>query len=78
VIKEKTGHKDDDGIEICVGDELRSSYGIPPKRISGKVYKKRDGSFWVATPAHLPRRCTLKGFIKHFRQLWVDNAHKED
>ena len=76
---EYTGYKDDDGNKIFVGDELRSGYGIPPQGIVGKVYRKRNGRFFVSTPRHNPKTCELKNFIKHLGNVWIiDNKNPLD
>lgn len=67
-----TGRVDSDGADIYMGDTLRSSFGIPPVAIKGKVGHE-SGEYIVKTPTSDPKQCTLDEFFEHLGDAWVDN-----
>lgn len=68
--------KDADGRPVKVGDRLRSSYGIPPRTIVGKVVK-RNGRLIVLTPGHNPAELPLREFAEALGQFWTDPECKK-
>ena len=54
--------KCDDGYELKEGDVIYSSYGIPPKKIIGKLYK--SGKQWRVSilTGDKPSDASLAGF----------------
>lgn len=67
-----TGRLDSDGNDIYLGDTLRSSFGIPPVAIKGKVVHE-NGEYVVKTPKANPKQCTLDEFFIYVGDVWVDN-----
>ncbi|MDC7221588.1 MAG: hypothetical protein PQJ59_16760 [Spirochaetales bacterium] len=61
---------DDWGEEIKEGDNIVTSYGIPPKPLKGKVIIE-EGEMIVLTPGHNPEKCDLNYLIHNF------NVYKE-
>lgn len=69
--------RDDDGDIVRAGDRLRSSYGIPPRRIEGVVVE-RNGRLVVLTPGHSPAECTLREFAEHLGNFWIEKRQQPE
>ena len=62
--------KDSNGVLVKAGDVIVSSYGIPPRRLEGKVIE-RDGKLIVLTPDSNPKESTLHSFKYHLHEFWI-------
>ena len=60
---------DSDGTPIKAGDFIQSSYGIPPARIRGELFRK-NGRLWVRSPGHCPEECSLRRFKEYLGEFW--------
>ena len=69
--------RDSDGEDVCAGDMITFSYGIPPVRVEAHVIE-RKGRLIVLTPGHNPEECPLHGLRHYIGEFWKLPQRKEE
>ena len=66
--------KDNDGFEVCAGDTVSFSFGIPPKRVEGVLFE-RDGKLMMPCEGVTPKEATLAQLRHHVGGFWKVTRH---
>lgn len=61
--------RDSDGFEVKAGDWISFSFGIPPRRVEGKLFE-RDGKLIMPTPDVTPKEATLNQLRRYVGSFW--------
>lgn len=65
--------KDSYGTEICEGDIIHFTYGIPPVTVDAPVVL-RDGKLIAITEGHKPSECPVANLERHVGYLRTDRT----
>jgi len=69
--------KDDDGEIVKEGDMVYFVFGIPGRRVEGRLFE-RDGKLIMPTPDVTPKEATLPMLRKHVGQFWKMGISQAD
>ena len=66
----KTGIFDSEGKEVCIGDLIHFSYGIPGIGVNAPIVIEK-GIIYALTPGHNPKKVRLNTLKNHVGDFYI-------